>query len=93
MVRIEDQARPALARGTRLTTDKVTGQPILLYPEGVVHLSEHAQEIVRRCDGKSSVQSIVRGLAEEFEAAESEIRRDVADALADLVGRKLIILG
>jgi coenzyme PQQ biosynthesis protein PqqD len=93
MLRIEDQARPALARGTRLTTDKATGQPILLYPEGVVHLSEHAQEIVSRCDGKSSVDDIVRSLSQEFEAEESEIRGDVGETLTDLVRRKLIILG
>lgn len=92
MARIEDHDQPALGRGTRLTTDKVTGLPILLYPEGVVHLTEHAEEILRRCDGRASVEAIVRSLAEEFAADEGEIRRDVADTLADLVRRKLIVL-
>ena len=89
---IEDQTQPLLARGTRLIADKATGQPVLLFPEGAVHLSETAHAILSRCDGKSSFKSIITSLADEFNADEAGVRKDVEECLAELHRRKLIVL-
>ena len=35
---IDAQSRPALAPGTRLQTDRVTGDPVLLSPEGILKM-------------------------------------------------------
>ncbi len=86
-----DDSRPALARGVRLQTDAATGEPVLLFPEGVLHLSETAAAIVRGCDGSASVAMIIERLAEEYEAEPGALRQDVLDCLADLGQRKLIV--
>ncbi len=87
---MDNASRPALARGTRLTTDKATGQPVLLFPEGVVHLSATAEAILNRCTGQVTVETLVKGLAEEFEADEAALRQDVLECLAQLHQRKLV---
>ena len=92
MPEIDSETRPTLARGTRLATDKATGQPVLLFPEGVVHLSSTAEAILKRCDGKRTTGAIVTSLAEEYEAEEQDLRADVVDCLGQLIRRKLVIL-
>ena len=37
-----------------LETDKVSNEPVLLYPEGILQLNETAHAIVERCDGRTS---------------------------------------
>ena len=66
---ITDQSRPALARGARLSNDKQTGEPMLLFPEGVVHLSTTAHAILQQCDGQATVSSILSALTGEFDFA------------------------
>ncbi|HVV70791.1 MAG TPA: pyrroloquinoline quinone biosynthesis peptide chaperone PqqD [Verrucomicrobiae bacterium] len=88
---IDEQARPALARGARLSSDRATGEPVLLFPEGVVHLSSTAQEILSRCDGQKSVGAIIAALCEEYEASEPELRVDVLECLTELGRRKLVV--
>jgi len=92
MEAITDQSRPALARGTRLSTDKETGEPILLFPEGVVHLSPTAHAILQQCDGQATVGSIVAALTAEFEADSALLRSDVVECLTHLQERKLVTL-
>jgi len=88
---ITDDSRPALARGTRLSTDKQTGEPLLLFPEGVVHLSATAQAILSQCDGRATIGAIVSALATEFEADPCILRDDVLECLAQLHRRKLVV--
>jgi pyrroloquinoline quinone biosynthesis protein D len=86
-----DATRPALARGVRLKADSGSGELVLLFPEGVLHLSETAEAVVRQCDGSASVEQIIKALAEEYDAAPDVLRQDVLDCLAELGGRKLIV--
>jgi pyrroloquinoline quinone biosynthesis protein D len=81
---------PTLAAGVRLHTDPVSAQPVLLYPEGVVVLSETAQAIVARCDGKTSVSGITAALAAEYDAPANALEADIIECLADLAGRTLV---
>jgi coenzyme PQQ biosynthesis protein PqqD len=87
----DDQSRPGLARGVRLQTDISTGQPLLLFPEGLLHLSDTAHDILSRCDGSTTTAAIVLALAAEYEAEPETLRLDVLECLADLHERKLVV--
>ena len=84
--------RPALAPRVRLETDLITGDPVLLFPEGILILNESAREIVTRCDGVRTVREIAALLAQEYEATAEELRSDVEECIRDLRRRQLIVL-
>jgi pyrroloquinoline quinone biosynthesis protein D len=46
---------------------------ILLYPEGLIKLSPSAGEILKRCDGKQSVDAIIADLQSAFPDAAREV--------------------
>lgn len=89
---LDEQSRPGLARGVRLQTDVKTGEPVLLFPEGVLYLSETANEILSRCNGVQTVSGILSALAEEYDVSPETLREDVLDCLNDLYQRKLVVL-
>lgn len=91
MPAFDEQSRPGLARGVRLQMDAKTGEPVLLFPEGVLYLSETAKEIVSRCNGERTVSGIVSSLAEEYDVEQETLRQDVLDCLNDLYQRKLVL--
>jgi pyrroloquinoline quinone biosynthesis protein D len=88
----DPQSRPALAPRVRLRADPVTGEPVLLYPEGILILNPTAHEIVTRCDGEITVDGLIRLLYDEYEESEETLRHDVLETLADLKQRNLIVL-
>lgn len=75
---------PVLFRGVRLRDDPVTGEPVLLYPEGVLPLDESTHDIIRRCDGSRTIEEIVRSLAEEYDVDSETLRTDVDECLEQL---------
>ena len=85
------QSRPALARGVRLQMDASSGEPVLLFPEGVLHLNPTAHDIVSRCDGVRTTEAIVALLANEYEVDGETLRGDVLDCLGELRQRKLLV--
>ena len=88
---IDEQTRPSLARGVRVQLDPKTREPMLLFPEGAVYLSETAHAIVTRCRGDLTAQGIIDSLAAEYETDSEALRRDVLDCLTDLHQRKLLV--
>ncbi|MDB6066217.1 MAG: pyrroloquinoline quinone biosynthesis protein PqqD [Pedosphaera sp.] len=90
MSSIDEKSCPALVLGVRMQTDVTTGEPVLLFPEGVLHLNSTAHEVVSKCDGKSSVAAIVAALAAEYEVESNALSGDVLECLAELQKRKLI---
>jgi pyrroloquinoline quinone biosynthesis protein D len=50
----------------RLQWEEAQNSFVLLYPEGMVKLSQSAGEILKRINGKSSVQDIIRDLQSTF---------------------------
>jgi coenzyme PQQ biosynthesis protein PqqD len=88
---IDDQSRPVLARGVRLAKDTRSGEPILLFPEGVIYLSATAHEIVCHCDGKTTIDAIIPLLAENYEVERETLRKDVLECLNDLYQRKVLL--
>ena len=61
--------RPALSRLFRMQWEETQGNYVLLYPEGMVKLNQSAAEILKRCDGKRDVPTIVGELERAFNAS------------------------
>ena len=88
---VDLQSRPIPAPRARLQTDPVTGEPVLLYPEGLLQLNATAHAILLRCDGKRTVEEIVADLSREYEASPDDLRADVAECLTLLHGKQLVV--
>ena len=50
--------QPSVSNGFRLQWEPVQDCHVLLYPEGMVKLNGSAGEIMKRCDGASSIAAI-----------------------------------
>jgi pyrroloquinoline quinone biosynthesis protein D len=92
MSQIDLNCRPALAAHVRLQIDPVSGEPILLFSEGLLVLNPTAQEIVLHCNGKTTVSEIVTALGDEYEVDEATIQDDVIECLTDLLARNLVVV-
>lgn len=89
---IAPTARPRVAAGARLQTDRVTGRPALLFPEGMLQLNPTGAAILELCDGRRSVTDVAAALAERFKADAEVLRADVIEYLGRLRQRRLIEL-
>ena len=92
MTPIDPNSRPARAPGVRLQLDKVTGDPVLLYPEGVLELNDTAHAILNLCNGTATVHEIVTTLAAAYDVEEDTRRADALECLGDLLQKHLIVL-
>lgn len=77
MTPLSPMERPKLSARARLQMDKVTGRPILLYPEGVLVLNSTGQAIMDLCNGETTLQEIIARLAAKYQAPPEEISKDV----------------
>lgn len=73
--------QPRLSRRFRLQFEKAQNRWVLLYPEGMVQLNLSAAEILRRCDGKRTVETIIQELEQAFNAR--GIEREVRELLQE----------
>ncbi len=89
---IDQHSRPVLARGVRVRTDPINGEPVLLFPEGVLPLDATTHDIISRCSGESTVESIVLSLVNEYEADHDTVRQDVCECLEQLRRRMLVAI-
>jgi len=83
-------ARPKIATRARLQTDKVTGKPILLYPEGVLVLNPTGHAIVSLCTGQATLNEIVANLAARYQSSEQKLLPEVREYLERLRARNLL---
>ena len=83
-----DDAQPAIGAMYRLQWEEVQQSYVLLFPEGMVKLNGPAAEILKRCDGKTSVAALVADLQTTF--GESDLRADVLEFLEQAHGRHWI---
>ncbi len=79
-----------LNRRARLQQDKVTGSPILLYPEGVLMLNATSEAIVKLCDGSRTIPEMATHLAESYNAPKEIIEADVRKLLDRLAQLNLL---
>ena len=85
-------SRPRIAPRARLQSDKITGKPVLLYPEGVRVLNETGHAIVLRCTGQQTCTEIIAELAQTYQVAPGEIQGQVVDYLQRLRARNVLEL-
>ena len=83
-------ARPVLAPKVRLQTDRVSKEPILLFPEGVVQLNATGIAIAQYCDGLHTIQEIVEELAKSYHISTVELQGDVEEFLRALYNSSLL---
>lgn len=81
MSQLDFMAVPRLAAGYRFQWEEAQQNHVLLYPEGMVQLSDTAAAVLSLCDGKRTVQAIVAELEEEYET--EGLDADVADFLTE----------
>jgi pyrroloquinoline quinone biosynthesis protein D len=72
---IAASSRPAVGRGFRLQWEAAQNAHVLLYPEGMIKLNTSAGEILKRCDGATSIADITADLERAF--ATSNLSEDV----------------
>jgi pyrroloquinoline quinone biosynthesis protein D len=65
--------RPRLAPHYFFRWEESQSAYILLYPEGLIKLNGTAGEIMKRCDGQSSVLAIINDLQKNFPDADADI--------------------
>lgn len=74
---VDTQACYAIAPGHRMQWEETQESWVILYPEGMVKLSETAADILRRCDGSTPLSQVIADLEAEF--AESDLTADVVE--------------
>ena len=89
---VEDGSLPRLPRHVKLRFDPRRHRWIVLAPERVLMPDEVALEILKRCDGATSVSAIIESLAEVYQASAAEIGEDVAELLQDLADKGFVQL-
>jgi pyrroloquinoline quinone biosynthesis protein D len=89
---IPADSRPRLPRGVRLVHNEAQGGWVLLAPERVFKADAIAAEIVKRCTGEATLETIVDDLAKSFNAPRERILTDVTAMLRGLADKKLLEL-
>ncbi|MGH3865027.1 MAG: pyrroloquinoline quinone biosynthesis peptide chaperone PqqD [Pseudonocardiaceae bacterium] len=79
--------QPQLRRGVRTGTDPLSGETVLLFPEGVLILNETAAAVIRQCDGCHSVAEVVQAVGEVYDDVALD---DVMSLLRDLITQNLL---
>jgi coenzyme PQQ biosynthesis protein PqqD len=83
---------PRLPRGVRLRYDDVRSQWILLAPERILKPDGVALEILKRCDGETTLDAIIDDLVRSFGAERDEVARDVREFLNGLAAKRILEL-
>lgn len=76
---VDLQAVPRLAAGYRFQWEEAQQNHVLLYPEGMVQLSDTAAAVLSLCDGKRTVERVVSELEEDYEI--DDLAEDVTQFL------------
>jgi pyrroloquinoline quinone biosynthesis protein D len=69
----------SLAKQYKLQWEPAQQAFVLLYPEGLIKLTETAGEIIKRIDGNSSLDAIIENLEQAFSGV--ELKQDVIEFL------------
>jgi pyrroloquinoline quinone biosynthesis protein D len=83
-------SRPAVMRGYRLQWEPAQNAHVLLYPEGMIKLNGSAGEILKRCDGETTIADITADLERAFAAP--NLSEDVLRFIAMAVEKKWLTI-
>jgi pyrroloquinoline quinone biosynthesis protein D len=89
---VPPEMRLRLSARARVQTDKISGKPALLYPEGVLLLNPTGAAIVELCDGKHTFVQILSLLARRYNSTPASLSTDVSEYLDRLRERGLVEL-
>ena len=89
-ITITPESRPCLPRHVRLRFDELRNAPIVLAPEKVLWPDEISAEILKRCDGRTTVAEIATAFARDYVAPVEEIATDILAFLQDWSDRLLV---
>lgn len=87
---ILETSMPALPNHIKLRHDAGRGRWHVLAPERVFEPDEIAVEILKRCDGATSVTSIAQTLANEYNAPLADILADTISMLQELADKGVV---
>lgn len=80
-----------MPRHIKMRHDPGRGRWVILGPERVFDPDEIAVEVLKLCDGKRTVETIVGQLAKDYNASEPEIQSDVIAMLQDLTDKGVLV--
>ena len=81
---------PIIPSRFRMQWEPAQNAHVLLYPEGMVKLSDSAAHILKRVDGAASVSAIIHDLERSFPGA--DLRSDVLEFLGIAHQRGWIVI-
>ncbi len=87
---LAENAIPRLPQGVELRFDPVERTWTVSVPARVVMPDDIAIEILKRCDGRTSVSAIVDELAQAFSANPEQLTADVDAMLQDLAEQGMV---
>lgn len=82
---------PSLDRRARVQTDRISGKPVLLYPEGVLLLNPTGAAILELMDGSRSVEKIIQILCSKYDDSQDSISKGTEEYLHRLEAKGLVI--
>jgi len=89
-IRLMSDDIPAIPPRCRLQWEPAQNAHVLLYPEGMVKLSQSAAEILKQVDGVRTLSAILVSLEQAFPGA--DLRSDVIEFLTTAYDRGWIVL-
>jgi pyrroloquinoline quinone biosynthesis protein D len=81
---------PSLPKHVRIQYDPVRQAFAVLSPEKIFWPNEISLDILRHCDGNSTVAQIIAGLSAEYDAGPEDIAGDVVSFLQEWSDRLLV---
>ncbi len=81
---------PSLPRGVELRFDPVENAWTVSVPARVVMPDDIAIEILKRCDGRTSIAAMVDELAQAFSASPDQVAADVDAMIQDLAEQGMV---
>ena len=88
---IDPAATPRIDRRFRLQWEPAQNAHVLLYPEGMIKLNGSAGEILKRCDGRTTIAAITANLEQAF--ATTGLAGDVDAFIVMAMEKNWVILG
>ncbi|CDX51510.1 Coenzyme PQQ synthesis protein D [Mesorhizobium plurifarium] len=89
---VSPRSVPSLPRHVRIQYDPVRQAFAVLSPEKVFWPNEISLDILRRCDGRSSVERIIADLAADYDADPQDVAADVVAFLQEWSDKLLVKL-
>ncbi|MER8826505.1 pyrroloquinoline quinone biosynthesis peptide chaperone PqqD [Mesorhizobium sp. M0938] len=91
-VLVSQQSVPSLPKHVRIQYDPVRQAFAVLSPEKVFWPNDISLDILRRCDGRSTVGHIIADLAAEYDAEQEAVAADVVAFLQEWSDKLLVKL-